>query len=97
MVKIKCTCTNCGNELFRFPSQILETVFCSRKCRSDYNKKNFTKELTCLFCGKKFRKRKANIKGKNQFCSRICKDMWQKEGLKGKTILFTLKCIQKKR
>lgn len=52
MAKIKCTCANCGNEIFRFPSQILGTVFCSRDCRSEFNKRNFTEELTCLFCEK---------------------------------------------
>mgnify|MGYP003083500446 FL=1 len=96
MAKIKCTCANCGNEIFRFPSQILETTFCSRSCRSEFNKKNFTEELSCLFCNKKFRKRKANIKGKNHFCSRICKDKWQKEGLKGKNNPFYSKVHTKK-
>lgn len=88
MAKIKCTCVHCGNEVFRFPSQVLGTVFCSRKCRSEYNKENHTMELTCLFCGKKFRKRKANINGKNHFCTRVCKDRWQKDGLKGENNPF---------
>lgn len=88
MPKIKCVCENCSGELYRYPSQILGTVFCSRKCRSEFHKLNFTTELICEHCSKTYRKRNANITGNKNFCSRECKDNWQKEGLKGEANPF---------
>ena len=83
MPKLKCVCENCKSELYRYPSQILGTVFCSRRCRSEYHKEHFTTELTCEQCSKLYRKRNANITGSRNFCSKVCKDSWQREGLKG--------------
>lgn len=83
MPKLKCNCENCKKELYRYSSQILTTVFCSKQCRSEYHKVHLTTELTCYFCSKVYRKRNSSITGKNHFCSRKCKDLWQKEGLSG--------------
>lgn len=83
MGKIECKCINCGKIILRYKSQVLATVFCSRECRSQYNKENFTLKLSCEECGKSFRKRKANVKGRHHFCSKECKGNWQKHGLKG--------------
>lgn len=88
MSKIRCICINCDKELYRYPSQILGTVFCSRKCRSDYHKKNFTTELTCEHCDKVYRKKNSDITGERNYCSKECKDNWQKEGLRGKNNPF---------
>lgn len=89
MAKIKVVCVNCGKEIERYPSQCLNTVFCSKKCRADYFKKNYTVVFKCDYCGEEKRIRKANYKEEgNHFCSRTCKDTWQKEGLKGKNNPF---------
>lgn len=82
MGKIIVYCENCNVELERYPSQVLNTIFCSKKCRSEYFKKNHSTELLCVQCGKRYRKRNANIGTGRQFCSKECKDSWQKEGLK---------------
>jgi endogenous inhibitor of DNA gyrase (YacG/DUF329 family) len=83
VAKIKVTCVHCGKEIERYPSQVLNTVYCSRKCRSDYHRKYHTIVFKCDFCGKDKRVRKANFNydGMN-FCTRKCKDTWQREGLK---------------
>ncbi len=39
-------------------------------------------ETICEFCKNIFKK--DNNKSKRNFCSKKCKDTWQKEGLKGK-------------
>lgn len=85
MGKIKVKCIHCGTEVERYPSQILNTVYCSRECRSEYHKKHHTILFNCYYCGKEKRVKKANYNynGKN-FCSRKCKDEWQKIGLKGR-------------
>ena len=84
MGKIRKNCVNCGKVVERYPSQVLGTVYCTRECRSEYHKKHFTVVFHCHNCGKEKRVRKANFnyEGRN-FCSRKCKDEWQKEGLKG--------------
>lgn len=84
MAKVKVTCEHCDKEVERYPSQILGSIFCTRACRSDHFKKNNTLAFECHFCGKEKRVSKSafNREG-NNFCSRKCKDMWQKDGLKG--------------
>lgn len=72
--KVKCDC--CGKELKRYPSQILEKVFCSRKCSVDYNKNNHNKKLVCSICGKEFKRMKSAIKGrKRHYCSYKCSNI----------------------
>lgn len=84
MSKIKRNCIHCGVEVERYPSQMLSTVYCSRKCRSEYHKKHHTEVFNCNHCGKQKRVRKANFNyNGNNFCTRKCKDEWQKVGLKG--------------
>lgn len=83
MGKIKKNCIQCGKVVERYPSQILGTVYCSRKCRNDYMRENHTELFNCDYCGKEKRIRKANFNynGRN-FCTRKCKDEWQKQGLR---------------
>ncbi len=89
MAKIKVVCVNCGKEIERYLSQCLNTVFCSRECRSRYMQDNNTVSFTCDYCGKEKRIRKSNYKEKgNHFCSRECKDKWQGEGLRGENNPF---------
>lgn len=89
MAKIKKNCINCGKVVERYPSQILETVYCSRKCRSEHFREYNTVLFNCDYCGKSKRIRKANYKSEgNHFCSRTCKDEWQKTGLVGENNPF---------
>lgn len=84
MTKIKCNCIQCETIVERYPSQILSTVYCSRKCRSDFHKEHHTELFNCHYCGKQKRIRKANFNyNGNNFCTRACKDKWQSIGLKG--------------
>jgi len=84
MVKLKLVCKNCGNDVYKMPSEVRsENVFCDRKCWSEYQNK-FRRTEKCDYCEQEFTKGKSNFNGKNKFCCRKCKDMWQKEGLKGK-------------
>lgn len=84
MAKVKKNCIYCGKVVERYPSQVLSTVYCSRKCRSEYHKENHTEVFNCHYCGKEHRIRKANFNyDGNNFCTRKCKDEWQKNGLKG--------------
>lgn len=89
MAKIKVSCIYCGKEIERFPSQCLNTIFCSKQCRADYMRENNTVTFKCDYCGEEKRIRKSNYKEEgNHFCTRVCKDKWQKEGLKGENNPF---------
>lgn len=84
MGKIKRNCVHCNKVVERYPSQMLATVYCSRKCRSDYFRQHHTIVFQCFYCDKEKRVRKANFNyGGNNFCSRKCKDEWQRTGLRG--------------
>ena len=39
MPKVKIICEVCGKELYRYPCEIKEHVFCSRSCSKDYTSK----------------------------------------------------------
>lgn len=89
MAKIKVNCVYCGNEVERYPSQVLNNVYCSRECRNTYFKINNTITFNCHLCNKLKRVRKANFNNKgNNFCSRVCKDKWQEQGLTGENNPF---------
>lgn len=84
MAKVKKPCAHCGKVVERYPSQVLNTVFCSRECRSEYFRKHHTVVFRCHYCGKEKRIRKANFNREGRsFCSRRCKDEWQCIGLRG--------------
>lgn len=88
MSKLKLTCKNCGENVYKMPSEIRsKNVFCNRKCWSEYQSR-FRRTEPCDFCGKKFTKRQSNFSGNHKFCSRDCKDKWQKKGLKGENNPF---------
>lgn len=42
MPKIKVNCENCGKEIFRYKSEILKHIFCSRECSKVYTSKRMT-------------------------------------------------------
>lgn len=90
MGKIKRNCIHCGDTVERYPSQVLNTVYCSKQCRTKHHQENHTILFNCDYCDKKKRIRKANYNNewKHHFCSKTCKDEWQKEGLKGENNPF---------
>ena len=82
---MKC-CEICGKPLVKNQRR-----FCSYACRNVWRNKIWTTgeapiTLTCPQCGSEFKTYKSQIKRNKiaSFCSRQCKDMWQRKGLKGK-------------
>lgn len=62
-------CNYCGIE-FRMENNILahgKTHYCSRGCQHEKG----TAHLVCLYCGKEFDRRKANVRAKT-YCSKSC-------------------------
>ena len=83
MSKIKVRCNYCGKEIERYPSQVLSSVYCSRKCLSDYKREHHNITFNCEQCHKSVTVKKGNYVGrKNHFCSQECKNKWQIENLK---------------
>jgi len=83
------TCAGCGKQIIKYDSQIKKslTIFCTKLCRNtNYKKANpewhpsnygiFTKEkeLTCGYCGKKFKRSQSNTDSnkENTYCSERC-------------------------
>ena len=89
MAKLKVSCVYCEKIIERYPSECLNTIYCSRGCRTKYFRENHTVVFKCDYCGEEKRIRKANYKEEgNHFCSRTCKDTWQKTGIKGESNPF---------
>lgn len=89
MAKIEKKCTNCGVSVFRYPSQCLNNIYCTKACRTSFLKETNTVLFKCVFCGKDKRIRKSNFKKEgNHFCTRVCKDKWQTTGLTGENNPF---------
>lgn len=84
-------CSNCGKDVEIYHKQRLnkKNIFCSRKCCSEYNKKeresnNEYFNCECPICKKKFHLCEARIKkNKNHYCSRKCHNRAKKEYMKG--------------
>jgi hypothetical protein len=81
---VKKKCLNCGEEIYVKPSHFERKKFCSRACKTEYQKKNppsFWKEMSkkkqvvCVFCGKKMFRKPSSISEKN-FCNRQCRKMY---------------------
>lgn len=70
--KVKVKCINCGKEIERFPSQVLNDVFCSKECYKEYvTKTSIT--YKCEICGKEKMMSKSNYnKSKHHYCSYRC-------------------------
>jgi len=73
---MKVICESCGKKynLNKCYYKRSKHHFCSKKCSGDY--KNTKVEVNCRVCGKKYLKRKSEIK-KNNFCSKECLNKWQ--------------------
>lgn len=89
MPKLKVECANCEKIVERYPSQCLNTVYCSRKCRSDYFKRESNVTFNCDQCGKEKTVKKSNFEGrKNHFCSYACHNEWKEVGFSGENNPF---------
>ncbi len=82
---MKKSCLNCGKEIDVKPSHFDRKKYCSRACKSDYQKKNppqFWKDMSkkqtllCSFCGASLYKNLLKIKNHN-FCNHECKGLYQ--------------------
>jgi hypothetical protein len=65
-------CQNCGVEFDVRPSEAGWRKFCCRECKTSFN----SVELSCLVCGKAYRKLKSQITDLgSKYCSKPCKDI----------------------
>ncbi|MDN4525288.1 HNH endonuclease [Fictibacillus fluitans] len=76
-------CLNCDQRIIVKPSHFERKKYCSRKCKSEYQKKNpinqhlsQKKYVDCNFCKKKLLRKPSNI-FKTNFCSHSCKAKYQ--------------------
>lgn len=79
---IKKVCIHCGKEFFVPPARKDTARFCSSQCKNEHGgwgKRQV--ELTCLYCGRRFKTWGAWLKknpNAGKYCSRACKDKAQK-------------------
>lgn len=82
---MKKNCLNCDKEMVIKPSQYERKKYCSRVCKTNYQKKNppsFWKQMSkkqkveCSYC-KKVMERKPSEISKNNFCDKECKRFFQ--------------------
>lgn len=90
-------CEWCGKKFYRSDYQIRQSKrqnnpirFCSKECKNAYHGRNMV-ELTCSFCGKKFKTGKQNVHKKNNFCSSECCHKYHKR-YNGRGTTTTLYC-----
>ena len=85
MVQVKKNCLNYGKEIKVKPSHFDRKKYCSRACKSDYQKKNppqFWKEMSkklvvfCSYCQTSILKKPSEIRNHN-FCNHQCKRLYQ--------------------
>jgi len=90
---IKRKCKKCGQEFKSYPSQIEkgQALYCSNKCRYSAIRRYRSKEVKCLYCGKKFYRAFSQL-FKKTFCNDICKNAYRKS----KKIYIECKICHKK-
>lgn len=72
MGKVKVECSNCGKDVYKFPSEIrCENNYCNRECFKQHKLNRLT--VPCDNCGKDFTKRASSFNYKTRFCSNSCK------------------------
>lgn len=78
--KIKVKCGYCGKLIERYPSQILEKVYCSKECYKQYSKEYHSISTKCDICGKPITRNKSHYKSnKYNYCSYECSNKgWSK-------------------
>lgn len=85
MSKQKIECDNCGEVMYRIPSNVNNgNNFCSRECANEFGYKT----ITCDNCGQKIKRKKSDIRDTHNFCSQECWQEFQRTGKK------TVKCSQ---
>ena len=82
---MKKNCLNCGKEIDVKPSHFDRKKYCSRACKSDYQKKNppqFWKDMSkkqtviCSYCEISLLRKPSGIRNHN-FCNHECKRLYQ--------------------
>lgn len=85
MISLKKKCLNCDKEITVKPSQYERKKYCSRSCKTDYQKNNppaFWQEMSkkkavkCSYCLREIL-RKPSIIRQNNFCNHECKRHYQ--------------------
>lgn len=85
MIQVKKNCLNCGKEMNVKPSQFDRKKYCSRACKSDYQKENppqFWKDMSqkqsvlCSFCETSILRKPSELRNHN-FCNHDCKRLYQ--------------------
>jgi len=81
--KVKCTCNQCGNIIYKYPSVLKNSktglVFCNKKCRALYDRKPKI-ICKCANCGKKVKRLASRLKhSKNglTFCNKHCSQQYK--------------------
>lgn len=74
--KVKCNCKQCGAEIYRFPSEVKDNMFCGSSCSATFfNKNKITKIQTtkpCQFCHTEFVVGTRKIQ---RYCSSRCRSL----------------------
>jgi uncharacterized Zn-finger protein len=82
---LKKNCLNCGKEIDVKPSHFERKKYCSRTCKTEYQKNHppefwellsRKKEVLCNYCGKTLKRKPSAIFTTN-FCNRKCKKKYQ--------------------
>ncbi|WP_051359360.1 HNH endonuclease [Paucisalibacillus globulus] len=82
---MKKNCLNCDKEIKVKPSHYDRKKYCSRACKTDYQRKNppqFWKELkkkqtiNCIYCNNEIERKPSEI-GERNFCNHECKRLYQ--------------------
>lgn len=83
--KVKTNCKNCGEEVARYPSEILKSVYCSRQCLYEYRKRYHSVKVKCYICHKEFVKSKHHYDNSvRDYCSYECANKGHSKFLVGK-------------
>lgn len=75
--KIKCSCKQCGDEVFRLPSEIEGNVFCNQSCAAKHFNKARAVTNYCLNCNEPYHPYRGSKRMK--FCSRTCQHKFRKQ------------------
>lgn len=71
--KVTVRCNHCGEKLRRYPSQVLDKVYCNKVCFNEYIEKKHRVKVRCHMCGKSFTKGKYHFDASDRdYCSYEC-------------------------
>lgn len=94
--RVEISCDYCGEKTLKEQQFIdrFEKNFCNRKCQAAYyrahsdevsgeNSPRYTQvEVRCAWCGKRFNTYKC-LESESRFCSKMCRNDWQSDMMKG--------------